>query len=167
MTRRHLTGIVTAICASVLLPAQTKGAQVRGGGGPNVAPPQARAVEQSAGEIHFSNITVKELILRAYRIAPAQLLGPAWLDNARLDVDAKIQPGAQQDQILKNFLAERFSLTLSQQNRHMKFYAMKVSEGGKSWIQHQPGTSVRENASRSARRPCAAARRQVNWHGSW
>jgi uncharacterized protein (TIGR03435 family) len=119
----NAVGILTVgMFAPALLPAQ-------GRGGPPIAP-QTSAVDQSTGEITFRNITMKELILRAYRIASAQLRGPTCLDTSRLDVDAKTPPGARQDQVLQNFLTERFKVALRRQNRRMKVYVLKVAEGG-------------------------------------
>ncbi len=147
MTRAQLAAAAIMFTAA-LLGAQSRGGQGRGG--PPVAP-QTSAVDQTAGEIHFSNITVKELILRAYHVAPVQLRGPAWFDTTRLDVDAKIPPGAQPDQILKDLLAERFKLILRHQNRRMKAFVLKVSEGAKldptpAWDK-RPGECVQKRAN--------------------
>jgi len=120
-----------------------------------LAPAQSRrapAPDGSDNDIHLVHITLKDLISRAYQLAPQQIFGPAWLDGARLDMVAQVPPGATRDQIahaLQVHLAQRFKLAAHRQSRVMPVFLLEVAKGGPkldetpAWNRH-PGTGACE-----------------------
>src|SRR5207249_1401007 len=86
-----------------------------------------------AGRINYSNITLKNVMARAYGVKPHQITGPDWLDSARYDIVAKVPAGAAGDQIpamLQTLLAERFKLTLHREKKVMPVYALVAGKSG-------------------------------------
>src|ERR1035438_9136549 len=75
------------------------------------------------GGIRVTNMTLKELMVIAYRIQPFQISGgPAWLDSAHYDVIAKPEKKPQQGEIqlmLQSLLADRFQLTVRRETKEL------------------------------------------------
>ena len=62
-----------------------------------------------------------------------QVIGPAWLDDARFDIAAKAAWPADDDQlrlILRTLLADRFGMTVHKEKREMQVYALTVAKSG-------------------------------------
>jgi uncharacterized protein (TIGR03435 family) len=62
-----------------------------------------------------------------------QIAGPAWIESEWYDINAKVPPGATQDQVnrmLQNLLAERFGLKLHHESREVSGYELVVSKNG-------------------------------------
>src|SRR5580692_6233249 len=124
---------IFAVLASVWGPAQSR---------------KGPAPDGSDNDIHLIHITLKDLISRAYQLAPQQIFGPAWLDGPRLDVVADVPPGATRDQIahaLQVHLAQRFKLAAHRESRVMPVFLLEAAKGGPkldetpAWNRH-PGT---------------------------
>jgi uncharacterized protein (TIGR03435 family) len=83
------------------------------------------------GGIRVTNMTLKELMVIAYRIQPFQISGgPPWLDSARYDVIAKPEKKPQQGEIqamLQALLADRFQLTVRRETRELPVYALVLA----------------------------------------
>src|ERR1017187_1636471 len=80
--------------------------RVRMSGGPGTPDP---------GQLTYSNVSLKDILINAYAVKGYQINGPKWLDSERFDIVAKIPKGATKEQfqlMLQNLLAERFKLTL-------------------------------------------------------
>jgi uncharacterized protein (TIGR03435 family) len=93
-------------------------------GGPGSADP---------GQITYTNVTLKNVLINAYAVKGYQLSGPKWLDSERFDIVAKIPKGATKEQfrlMLQNLLAERFKLTLHHETKEFPMYALVVGKGG-------------------------------------
>ncbi len=76
---------------------------------------------------------MRELIGRAYHLAPAQILGPAWLDEIDVDMFDHVPPGTTPDQIphlLQVILAQRFSLAMHRDMRVANVFLLEVAKGG-------------------------------------
>jgi len=62
------------------------------------------------GQITYTNVTLANVLLRAYNIKAYQLSAADWLSTRRYDITARLPPGATPDQfavMLQNLLAER------------------------------------------------------------
>ncbi len=93
-------------------------------GGPGTATP---------GRIRYSNVTLMDLITKAYELSADQVLGPRWMSQGRYSVDAVVPPTAtkiQFQKMLQNLLLERFKLTIRWEERSFKVYKLVVAEGG-------------------------------------
>jgi uncharacterized protein (TIGR03435 family) len=120
----------------------------------NPAPPQAAAVTPSPsfsvasvkenksgrdavtilpqpGGVHFVNLPLRQVILRAYQVQDSQLVGgPEWIETTRFDILAKSDgppvPG-QNPMMLRTLLADRFKLVVRIETRERPIYALVLA----------------------------------------
>lgn len=86
-----------------------------------------------AGMVHYTNITLRACIRAAYRARDFQINGPAWMDDARFEITAKLPAGARLDQIpemMRGLLADRFKLSVNREMKEHPVYALFVAHGG-------------------------------------
>jgi uncharacterized protein (TIGR03435 family) len=86
-----------------------------------------------AGRVNFSNVTLKNVMTRAYSVKPHQISGPDWLDSERYDIVATIPAGAPREQIpmmLQTLLADRFKLAIRREQKVMPVYALVAGKNG-------------------------------------
>ena len=85
------------------------------------------------GQITYTNVTVKNVLMNAYGVKGFQITGPGWLDSERYDIVAKLPRGATKAEfmvMLQNLLAERFKLTLHREKKDLPIYALVVGKNG-------------------------------------
>jgi uncharacterized protein (TIGR03435 family) len=85
------------------------------------------------GRVSFTNISLRQLLERAYGVGRHQIAGPSWLDTDRFDIAAKIPDGVSSDQVpvmLQNLLLERFKLKLRRETKELSVYALVVGKNG-------------------------------------
>ena len=85
------------------------------------------------GQITYTNVTVKNVLMNAYGVKGFQISGPGWLDSERYDIVAKLPRGATKAEfmaMLQNLLAERFKLTLHREKKDLPMYALVVGKNG-------------------------------------
>lgn len=93
-------------------------------GGPDTSDP---------GRIRYSGISLRDLILLAYRVQTFQLAGSKELDARTFDLEAKLPTGSTQAQLrlmLQNLLAERFHLALHREEKVLPVYHLQIAKGG-------------------------------------
>ena len=98
--------------------------RVRMSGGPGTPDP---------GQLTYTNVSLKNVLMNAYDVRGYQINGPNWLDSERFDIVAKIPQGATKEQfqqMLQNLLAERFKLALHHETKELPMYALVVGKGG-------------------------------------
>uniref|UniRef100_Q01YT5 Uncharacterized protein n=1 Tax=Solibacter usitatus (strain Ellin6076) TaxID=234267 RepID=Q01YT5_SOLUE len=98
--------------------------RVRMAGGPGQPDP---------GQINYSNVTLKNVLMTAYNVKGYQISGPSWLESERFDIVAKVPKGATKEQfqlMLQNLLAERFKLKLHRESKELPIYALVVAKNG-------------------------------------
>lgn len=146
-----------AMAAGVLLACMApaaKGAQSVPPGKPSFAAASVRANKSGAqpggirplanGRLTATNVTLRELILRAYGLHDSQLVeGPAWIRADRFDVAANTEapPPAGISAVmamLQTLLAERFALRTHTEKRTLPTYAMLPSRSDR-----KPGPQLR------------------------
>ena len=84
-------------------------------------------------QVHFSNVSLRDMIMRAYSVRTYQVTGPDWLNSVRFDVVAKIPEGASRDQVpgmLQTLLEDRFKLKLHREQKELPVYALIVGKNG-------------------------------------
>lgn len=89
----------------------------------------------------FTNVTISQLVARAYNIRNYQLTAPSWMDQERFDVEAKIPTGATKEQaniMLQNLLAERFHLVVQHGTKEFQGYELVVAKGGPKLKESSP-----------------------------
>src|SRR5215831_17919955 len=95
------------------------------------SPGERLTVEGSRVDIRF--MTLRKLIVTAYRIKPHQLSGPNWMQQQRFDITAKMPDGASRDQVpemLQALLADRFKLTIHRDTKEHSVYALVPGKNG-------------------------------------
>jgi len=86
-----------------------------------------------AGMVRFPNITLRDCIRAAYRLRDFQIEGPAWMDQARFEINAKLPADAplmRIPEMLQALLAERFKLSIRRDTKELPVYALLVGDGG-------------------------------------
>jgi uncharacterized protein (TIGR03435 family) len=81
---------------------------------------------RNPGRVTLSNMTLRDLMARAYEVKLAQIAGPSWIDSERFDVNAKI-PNGMTDQVkamMRTLLEERFQMKLHRENKEMPVYEL-------------------------------------------
>jgi uncharacterized protein (TIGR03435 family) len=122
-------------------------------GGPGTADP---------GQMMYSGMSMKSLLVNAYGVKTYQVSGPNWMDTERFDIVAKVPPGASKDDVklmLQNLLAERFKLTLHREKKDLPMYALVVGKNGPKMKESPPDDPDAKDASVPLD-PAAAANRQ-------
>jgi uncharacterized protein (TIGR03435 family) len=89
------------------------------------------------GRLRGINASLRSLITAAWAIPDSRLSGgPAWVDSARFDIEAKgqLDPGKptedQISQMLQTLLADRFQLKLRTETKEMPVYALLIAKNG-------------------------------------
>jgi uncharacterized protein (TIGR03435 family) len=106
------------------------------GGGMRIAMrmgPQGGPGTSDPGQITYSNMSLKGLLVAAYGVKTYQVSGPSWMDTERFDIVAKVPKDATKDDVklmLQNLLAERFKLTLHREKKDLPMYALVVGKNG-------------------------------------
>lgn len=106
------------------------------------------------GDLMVEGITMQELIVRAYKVLPSQILGlPAWAATERFDIQAKMMDPVNdpavarmmsegkmgrtsaalvlQPERIQSLLADYFHLKVEKSSREMTVYALVVAKPGK------------------------------------
>jgi uncharacterized protein (TIGR03435 family) len=119
---------------------------------PSGAPNGRVVMRDAAGQMSYTNVTVKTLILKAYQIRDFQLSGgPAWIASSRYDVTARVPSGShvdfpadpmtatdrqretfrqRRDEMVRAMLADRFGLVIHKEMRELPVYVLTVAKGG-------------------------------------
>jgi len=104
--------------------------------------PRKTAVQND--RLDFANVSLRDLILHAYRIEAYQLSGPSWMANQTYNIIAKLPAGAPHNQIpemLQTLLEERLKLKVHHQSKEMAVYALLVAKGGPRLKKAEDSTS--------------------------
>src|SRR5262249_5833292 len=77
------------------------------------------------GRVALANMSLRELMARAYEVKLAQISGPAWIDSERYDVNAKIPNGmAEQNGMIGTLSEGRFPKKLQRENKETPVYEL-------------------------------------------
>jgi hypothetical protein len=85
------------------------------------------------GQITIVNTPLRAILMSIYRVKASQIEGPAWLDDVRYDIVAKLPDGITREQantMLQRLLADRLGLKLHHQTRSSSGYRLIVSKKG-------------------------------------
>jgi len=78
-------------------------------------------------------MSLKDLIVMAYKVKPYQVVGPAWMATQRFDIAAEVPEGASSDDVpkmLQALLADRFKLVVRRETKEHAVLALVVGKGG-------------------------------------
>ncbi len=85
------------------------------------------------GFLIYRRVSLKLLLMKAFRVGSYQCDAPSWVDQAHYDITAKIPENVSQKQVpamLRSMLAERFSLQFHWDTRTEPGYALIVGKNG-------------------------------------
>lgn len=115
--------------------------------------PMVRLAFSPAG-FAANGVSLQELIRDAYGVQDSQISGgPAWLQSARFDIEAKI-PASVADELrnadpaqvfpgplamLRTLLADRFKLAVHRESKELPVYVLSVAESGPKLQEAKPG----------------------------
>jgi uncharacterized protein (TIGR03435 family) len=94
-----------------------------------------------AGRVDYANVSLKDVLARAYDVKRFQITGPSWLDSERYDITAKVPDGVPKEQIpamLQALLTERFKMTIHKETKEQPVYALIVGKGGPKLTKSEP-----------------------------
>jgi uncharacterized protein (TIGR03435 family) len=112
------------------------------------SPGSTSSVNTAKGRIEFTNVTLRQLIERAYSLRPFQLAGPVWLGNVGVDIVAKYPAETTNEQrtlMLQALLAERFHLAIHRESKEMSAYALVVAKNGPKLTEVQQSATATSN----------------------
>jgi uncharacterized protein (TIGR03435 family) len=93
---------------------------------------EGRRIQTTPNMLTTHALTLKACIVWAYGM-PAQIVGPDWINDVRLDIVAKTAKPAddrQMYQMMKTLLVERMGLKTHVEKREMPVYALTLAKGG-------------------------------------
>jgi len=93
-------------------------------GGPGTSDP---------GQISYSFMSMRNLLMQAFNLRSYQIQGPSWLDSERFEIVARVPAGATKDDVrvmLQNLLKERFQLASHRDRKEQSIYALVVGKNG-------------------------------------
>jgi uncharacterized protein (TIGR03435 family) len=89
--------------------------------------------QQDPARIDYQGVTLQAVLAQAYGVTPDHVVGPKWLGEERFDIAATLPAGATTAQIpamLQHLLAERFGMTVHEESKTTKFFALVPAGGG-------------------------------------
>ncbi|MCU1338696.1 MAG: hypothetical protein JWO19_4277 [Bryobacterales bacterium] len=123
------------------------------------APPQSEGRTQTrmssdtdTGRLTYSNVNLKEVIGKAYKLQQYQINGPDWLETDRFDVVAKFSPHSAADQValmLQALLADRFQLIVHRATKELPVYELTVAKNGPKFKVAEAATGISSNSNRT------------------
>jgi uncharacterized protein (TIGR03435 family) len=87
----------------------------------------------AGGRVTLMHIPLRYVLLHAFDLRDAELVGPGWIDSSFFDILATVPREAQASDItvmFQNMLADRFNLKCHLAPRGSEVYALKVAPGG-------------------------------------
>ncbi len=119
---------------------------------PNTSGSGSGGSKGSKGQTVYTNVPLRQLIMRAYDIKAFQLIGPDWLGDVRFDIAAKYPGDTTNEQralMLQTLLADRFHLAVHRDLKEMSAFALVVAKGGPKLEEGKPGgTSTNTSTGR-------------------
>jgi uncharacterized protein (TIGR03435 family) len=91
-----------------------------------------RRIQTTPNTLTTRGLSLRACILFAYDM-PAQIIGPEWLNDVRLDIVAKAAQAVGDKQLyrmLRTLLKERMALETHVEKREMPVYALTLAKGG-------------------------------------
>jgi len=101
--------------------------------------------------ITAENVSLKQLIERAYDVAEYSLSGPVWLGDDKFDIAAKQPDGAPRAQMrlmLQSLLAERFGLVVHRESKSVSGYALMAGKKPPTLHEKLADTGTNTNTGR-------------------
>lgn len=108
---------------------------------------------KTPGKFECKEVTLKSLLARAFNLPPTRIFGPAWLDAARYDIAAKLDPETTPENfrlMLQSLLAERFSLRFHRETRPTPVYLLTIAKNGPKLQPVRKAPEYKDESDRTA-----------------
>jgi uncharacterized protein (TIGR03435 family) len=119
----------------------------------------APEITGNPARIDFTDVTLDGVICRAYGVRALDIKAPAWMQERRYDIHAKVPadaPTGHIPEMLQNLLADRFQMKLHWESHQESGYVLTVANGGLKLKRSAPDTrrtvSLRSNGHFDLRR---------------
>ncbi|HLK67511.1 MAG TPA: TIGR03435 family protein [Bryobacteraceae bacterium] len=96
---------------------------------------------KSPGQVSWTGLPLKSLLMTAYNLKAYQISGPAWLNTERYSITAKVPPDTSKEQVLvmlQNLLADRFKLKVHRETREIPIYEVVIGKNGPKLKESDP-----------------------------
>jgi uncharacterized protein (TIGR03435 family) len=106
------------------------------------------------GQLTYSNVNLKEVIGKAYKVQQYQINGPDWFETERFDVVARFPPHSAAEQVplmLQSLLADRFNLHVYREITELPVYVLTVLKNGPKVKSAESASGIRSNSNRTQR----------------
>jgi len=107
------------------------------------------------GSLTTHGFALRACLVLAYQMVPAQIQGPDWLNNVRLDITAKAAGPASEQQVylmLQKLLSDRMGVKVHKEKKEMAVYVMTLANGApkfKETVGEGPMTATPERGAMS------------------
>ena len=139
---RQLSLTALALATSIAAFAQTVPAPAFEVASVRLWAPGTRGTQRvTDARVDLINVTLRDVLLMAFRVGAFQLAAPDWVDTVRVDISATLPAGAtraQVPQMLQTLLRERFGLETHVEPRLVRVYELTVSECGVKMREVEP-----------------------------
>jgi len=112
---------------------------------PNKSGSNDSSTNTTPGSITAQNVSLRQLIFRAYGVSGYSLSGPNWLGDEKFDIAAKQPSGATPGQMrpmLQALLAERFRLVAHFEKKSLAGYALIAGKKSPALHEKPPNVGV-------------------------
>lgn len=95
-------------------------------------PPTGGPGTSDPGQITWSGVPLRQLLMTAWDVKRYQISGPAWLDSERYTIVAKVPAGASKEQVnvmWQNLLESRFGMVVHHEPRVFRSDEMTLAKG--------------------------------------
>ncbi|MEO5922936.1 MAG: TIGR03435 family protein [Bryobacteraceae bacterium] len=111
------------------------------------------STDTDTGSLVYSNVNLKDMLGRAFRVQQYQISGPNSIESERFDVSATFRPGVtpeQVSQMLQALLADRFKLKIHRETKELPAYLLTVAKNGPKLKPSESDGDVATNSSGKA-----------------
>jgi uncharacterized protein (TIGR03435 family) len=95
---------------------------------------RSAGIHTEPGSLRIHNYTLHSCIEWAYNLRPLQVEGPAWLNDVRIDIDARAENRQADDDefqlMLRTLLADRFAMKAHLARKEQQVYLLTVGKDG-------------------------------------
>ncbi len=108
--------------------------------------------DTDTGRLTYSNVNLKEIIGRAYKVQEYQVTGPGFITTERFDIAAQFPPHTDGNRVplmLQALLADRFKLTIHRDTKELPVYALVIAKGGPKFKPADSSTGVTSDSNRT------------------
>jgi uncharacterized protein (TIGR03435 family) len=114
-------------------PTEFAAASIRPGEQPGPARKISFGMRVDPQRLTAENMSLKDLITRAYGLRPYQVVGPDWMTTERFNVTGTTTAPVAQDKItelLQPFLVRQFGIKMHRETKTMPVYLLEMAPGG-------------------------------------